>query len=328
MLHILSKFSAATHYSPPDVEDWRLNMCEELLVLTDENIKDIFGNTASAYGNVSAEPRIKHLFQRHGAFLRRYQVEKAPIAKSASCTLHFAQDMGTEDEMHTSSTGTDSSWLQAIPDVPTSNLAEEEDSRPKYKIAGAIQDWNDEKGFGFIRPQGGGEDIFLHCTDLIATGQRALLTHGQKVLYAIGRGKDGRPCAIDVTNTDGSAISGKVVVGNTAEKHSPIFSERKASQQSTTPNHHGEMATQPDRPVSLPLVESLVSTPCVPPARMSSAPVRMFSDRKPLSSSKKGSFRYKVKEEGGKPVALKLVEPPCPLIRPLPQNPNVAFSPI
>ena len=83
MLHVLAK---CVPISDPAVESWRIAMCQELIDLTKPDIKDIFGNTPWAYGNVASVPEVKRLFQRYGAYLERYQLSPGgPIATSATC---------------------------------------------------------------------------------------------------------------------------------------------------------------------------------------------------------------------------------------------------
>ena len=77
---------------------------------------------------------------------------------------------------------------------------------PEGKLLGEIKNWNDEKGFGFVIPKAGGDDIFCHRTDIITSGERPQLVRGMQVLYEIDTGRDGRPRCQQVTNADGTAI--------------------------------------------------------------------------------------------------------------------------
>lgn len=59
---------------------------------------------------------------------------------------------------------------------------------------GTVKWFNPTKGFGFIQPESGGKDVFLH----ISAVERAGLTpppDGQKISYEIETGRDGRTSA-------------------------------------------------------------------------------------------------------------------------------------
>lgn len=47
---------------------------------------------------------------------------------------------------------------------------------------GTVKFYNAQKGFGFITPDNGGNDVFVHATALERAGMRGL-TEGQKVSY-------------------------------------------------------------------------------------------------------------------------------------------------
>jgi cold shock protein len=47
---------------------------------------------------------------------------------------------------------------------------------------GTVKFYNDQKGFGFITPDDGGKDVFVHATALERAGMSAL-REGQKVSY-------------------------------------------------------------------------------------------------------------------------------------------------
>ena len=58
---------------------------------------------------------------------------------------------------------------------------------------GKVKFFNDETGFGFIKPDDGGNDIFVHVTGIEAGS----LAENDQVEYEIGEGKRG-PCAVQV----------------------------------------------------------------------------------------------------------------------------------
>ncbi|HEY5272984.1 MAG TPA: cold-shock protein [Acidimicrobiales bacterium] len=55
---------------------------------------------------------------------------------------------------------------------------------------GAVKWFNAEKGFGFITPDGGGEDLFVHHSAIQMQGYRDL-TEGQRVEFEITQGQKG-----------------------------------------------------------------------------------------------------------------------------------------
>lgn len=62
---------------------------------------------------------------------------------------------------------------------------------------GTVKWFNADKGFGFITPDDGGKDLFVHHSEIKVDGY-ATLNEGQKVEFEIGQGQKG-PCANKVT---------------------------------------------------------------------------------------------------------------------------------
>ncbi len=62
---------------------------------------------------------------------------------------------------------------------------------------GTVKFYNDQKGFGFIAPDNGGKDVFVHATALERAGMRSLV-EGQKVAF----------------DTEEDRRSGKIAVAN------------------------------------------------------------------------------------------------------------------
>ena len=55
---------------------------------------------------------------------------------------------------------------------------------------GIVKWFNDTKGFGFITPEGGGEDLFAHFKEIQGTGFKTL-KKGKRVEYTAQRGPKG-----------------------------------------------------------------------------------------------------------------------------------------
>ena len=55
---------------------------------------------------------------------------------------------------------------------------------------GRVKWFNDQKGFGFITPDDGGEDLFVHHTNIEGEGFRSL-REDQAVEYEVGEGRKG-----------------------------------------------------------------------------------------------------------------------------------------
>jgi CspA family cold shock protein len=61
---------------------------------------------------------------------------------------------------------------------------------------GTVKWFNSSKGFGFIAPEDGGEDLFVHHSEIRMEGY-ASLDEAQNVTFDVGEGKKG-PCATNV----------------------------------------------------------------------------------------------------------------------------------
>jgi CspA family cold shock protein len=55
---------------------------------------------------------------------------------------------------------------------------------------GTVKWFNSEKGFGFIAPDGGADDVFVHFSEINGSGYRSL-QENQRVVFDIGQGAKG-----------------------------------------------------------------------------------------------------------------------------------------
>lgn len=58
------------------------------------------------------------------------------------------------------------------------------------KKRGTVKWFNDQKGYGFITPEDGGKDLFVHYTNITGDGYKSL-AEGQTVEFSVGQGPKG-----------------------------------------------------------------------------------------------------------------------------------------
>jgi CspA family cold shock protein len=63
---------------------------------------------------------------------------------------------------------------------------------------GTVKWFNTTKGYGFIAPEGGGSDVFVHISAVERSGLTGL-ADDQKVNFELTEGRDGRKMATDIT---------------------------------------------------------------------------------------------------------------------------------
>jgi cold shock CspA family protein len=74
-------------------------------------------------------------------------------------------------------------------------------------VFGTVKWFDAVKGFGFIIPDSGDRDVFVHQTQIHADGFRSL-ADGEKVRFRVEAGDDGRERAVGVTSEDGGFVAG------------------------------------------------------------------------------------------------------------------------
>ena len=63
---------------------------------------------------------------------------------------------------------------------------------------GTVKWFNATKGYGFIQPEDGAQDVFVHISALQNSGMSDL-QDGQKVTYELETGKNGKTSAVNLT---------------------------------------------------------------------------------------------------------------------------------
>jgi cold shock protein len=66
---------------------------------------------------------------------------------------------------------------------------------------GTVKWFNPTKGYGFIAPDTGGEDVFVHISAVQKAGLRSL-NEGQKVAFEVEQQQNGRTAAVNLMQTD------------------------------------------------------------------------------------------------------------------------------
>ena len=69
-----------------------------------------------------------------------------------------------------------------------------------FVATGTVKWFNEQKGYGFIQPDNGGKDVFVHATALERAGMRGL-REGQKISYELQTDqRTGRASAVNLQN--------------------------------------------------------------------------------------------------------------------------------
>jgi CspA family cold shock protein len=117
------------------------------------------------------------------AILRRAGYED--VREGASITCEISE--GARGPLVTSILNVDNSTALASPAGPG---ADRRGLRPSTTIEGAVKWFEPEKGYGFISPDSGGKDVFIHITALRRSGVTALEPR-QRVRVEVVEGKKG-----------------------------------------------------------------------------------------------------------------------------------------
>lgn len=95
---------------------------------------------------------------------------------------------------------------------------------------GILKQWNTEKGFGFIRPDDGGKDIFIHISTFSKDGISPQI--GEKIIYEIGTDQNGKPKAVAIERLDVIPIKTNPSIRSNVNRNAHKNSDRNRKSQS------------------------------------------------------------------------------------------------
>jgi cold shock protein len=121
-------------------------------------------------------------------------LKKNPNLKMPSEGSHAPGELTDEDmALLKQGVGDKSGRPQNMPNAS----GEASEDAPAEAQTGSVMTYFEEKGFGFLRPDGGGKDIFFHISRL-HQGQATELVPGTKVAYELGMDRNGKIAASSV----------------------------------------------------------------------------------------------------------------------------------
>jgi CspA family cold shock protein len=71
---------------------------------------------------------------------------------------------------------------------------------------GTVKFFNESKGYGFIAPDGGGQDAFVHISAVEGSGMNSL-RENQRVSYELEQDRRGKMAAVNLKSAEDSAGS-------------------------------------------------------------------------------------------------------------------------
>jgi cold shock protein len=119
------------------------------------------------------------------AILRRAGYEDVREGASITCEV----SAGAKGPLVTNVLNIDNSTAVA-PGAGVGAAGDRHPARPSTTMEGAVKWFEAEKGYGFISPDGGGKDVFIHITALRRSGVNAL-GPGQRVRVEVVDGRKG-----------------------------------------------------------------------------------------------------------------------------------------
>ena len=98
---------------------------------------------------------------------------------------------------------------------------------------GTVKFFNESKGYGFIAPDGGGNDAFVHVSAVERAGMRSL-TQDQRLSYDLEQDQRGKASAVNLKSAEGSAQQ-----GTTSEQEAMVDQPQAGAPEQA---EHGEQA--------------------------------------------------------------------------------------
>jgi len=139
--------------------------------------------------------------------MRRVTIRRfaTPVLRPSALTSNFATDFGAKTSAFPpwrSRFGPDDDFLSIddlTHDPPAAPLPRaHQRSRKEHKMPiGTVKFFNSDKGYGFIAPEDGGADSFVHISAVQAAGMQTL-EKDQRVSYEVERGRNGKEAAVNL----------------------------------------------------------------------------------------------------------------------------------
>ena len=79
---------------------------------------------------------------------------------------------------------------RSVPGTVRGDVRDGPPQKETQMAQGTVKWFNAEKGFGFITPEAGGQDVFVHYSAIQSDGYRSL-EEGQQVEFEVGQGQKG-----------------------------------------------------------------------------------------------------------------------------------------
>ena len=82
---------------------------------------------------------------------------------------------------------------------------------------GTVKFFNENKGYGFIAPEGGGQDAFVHISAVERSGMRTL-RENDRITYDLEEDRRGKMAAVNLRSADEATGDGEAQAGEPADE--------------------------------------------------------------------------------------------------------------